>query len=480
MKRTTDSDRGDRSPRTQRDPDRDGDSSRTKRGSVAALQQSVGNQAVKELHERGEVQAKLEVSRPDDLAEREAERVAADVLDKPEGPEVEASVLRQTTDTGGTAVDAGTEAEIESVTSGGSPLSQSAREFFEPRFGRDFSDVQVHTGPEADEAARSIDAEAFTYGSDVVFASNNYQPHTSRGRELLAHELTHVVQQTEPQVKSEPDDASDVTSGGEQRPTATTDQPVSRAVGTPSGTYVQRFWPFTGSESDSSEESSDEKSQQEQQQEKISPNDLSENVQRALLNAGYAGRGKIPKSLVEQAREIAKINRDLANDDNVVFYTVCNALVASAYPTKTDANSWVIKFEGAVDDETGYSGALSVSKDVVRMVLEEALGAPDKASIAIDAYNALHRSPKLQIVNQVKTGGPAGEKEREIVENWEHNVLNYVLLDTDEKQQMYRMGEQTIEAKHKERLDKKRELANALTEHGLGGGNTGPSAGRAR
>jgi len=195
MKRTTDSDRGDRSPRTQRDPDRDGDSSRTKRGSVAALQQSVGNQAVKELHERGEVQAKLEVSRPDDPAEREAERVAADVLDKPEGPEVEASVLRQTTDTGGTAVDAGTEAEIESVTSGGSPLSQSAREFFEPRFGRDFSDVQVHTGPEADEAARSIDAEAFTLGSDIAFRSGAYRPGSRQGKELLAHELTHVVQQ---------------------------------------------------------------------------------------------------------------------------------------------------------------------------------------------------------------------------------------------------------------------------------------------
>jgi hypothetical protein len=195
MERTTDSDRGDRSQQTQHDPNRDGDSSRAKRGSVAALQQSVGNQAVKELHERGEVQAKLDVSQPGDPAEREAERVAVDVLDQPEPERTDTAVTRTATDFGGGAVDAGTEAEIESVTSGGSPLSQSAREFFEPRFGRDFSDVRVHTGPEADEAARSIDAEAFTYGSDVVFASNNYQPHTSRGRELLAHELTHVVQQ---------------------------------------------------------------------------------------------------------------------------------------------------------------------------------------------------------------------------------------------------------------------------------------------
>ncbi|PSP31697.1 hypothetical protein BRC64_09100, partial [Halobacteriales archaeon QH_10_67_22] len=87
MERTTDSDSEDRSRQGQQDSERDRDSSRAKRGSVAALQQSVGNQAIKELHERGEVQAKLEVSQPDDPAEREAERVAADVLDQqePEG-----------------------------------------------------------------------------------------------------------------------------------------------------------------------------------------------------------------------------------------------------------------------------------------------------------------------------------------------------------------------------------------------------------
>jgi outer membrane protein OmpA-like peptidoglycan-associated protein len=85
--------------------------------------------------------------------------------------------------------------QIESVTSGEKPLPPAVQSFFEPRFGRDFSDVSVHTDSKADEAARSIDAEAFTHGNDIVFKSGAYRPNTEGGRELLAHELTHVVQQ---------------------------------------------------------------------------------------------------------------------------------------------------------------------------------------------------------------------------------------------------------------------------------------------
>jgi hypothetical protein len=65
----------------------------------------------------------------------------------------------------------------------------------ESRFGRDFSQVRVHTGPRADDAARAVEARAFALERDIVFGDGRYDPHGSEGRRLLAHELTHVVQQ---------------------------------------------------------------------------------------------------------------------------------------------------------------------------------------------------------------------------------------------------------------------------------------------
>lgn len=204
-----------------------------RRAGVGALHGAVGNQAVRALHERGELQAKLAVGSADDAAEREAERVADEVLSSPAtngaartatpggvtdragndttvdtAPTSDPATAR-TGDTGRTpptvrrrgptgragSVDGDTEGQIRSLRSGGQPLPTSTRAFFESRFGRDFSGVRVHTGSQADEAARSIDAEAFTLGTDIAFAEGNYRPHTTAGRRLLAHELTHVVQQ---------------------------------------------------------------------------------------------------------------------------------------------------------------------------------------------------------------------------------------------------------------------------------------------
>jgi Domain of unknown function (DUF4157) len=79
--------------------------------------------------------------------------------------------------------------------SGGKQLSKNERDFFEPGLGYDFSNVRLHTGNEANQSAENINALAYTHGNDIVFASNQYQPGTNEGRKLLAHELTHVVQQ---------------------------------------------------------------------------------------------------------------------------------------------------------------------------------------------------------------------------------------------------------------------------------------------
>jgi Domain of unknown function (DUF4157) len=82
------------------------------------------------------------------------------------------------------------------IRSTGQPLDSDTRSFFEPRFGRDFSRVRVHTDSRAAESARAVDALAYTVGSKVVFGPGRYQPRTDEGRQLLAHELTHTVQQS--------------------------------------------------------------------------------------------------------------------------------------------------------------------------------------------------------------------------------------------------------------------------------------------
>jgi hypothetical protein len=78
----------------------------------------------------------------------------------------------------------------------GRPLPPSVRTVMESRFGHSFARVQVHDGPVAAESARSINAHAYTVGTDVVFAQGKYAPESAEGQRLLAHELTHVVQQS--------------------------------------------------------------------------------------------------------------------------------------------------------------------------------------------------------------------------------------------------------------------------------------------
>ncbi len=87
---------------------------------------------------------------------------------------------------------------------GGNALDESTRDFMEARLGADFSDVRVHTGAEATQAARSVQAHAYTVGSDIVFQDGQYDPSSGDGRKMLAHELTHVVQQRQGPVDGTP------------------------------------------------------------------------------------------------------------------------------------------------------------------------------------------------------------------------------------------------------------------------------------
>lgn len=101
----------------------------------------------------------------------------------------------------------------------GQPLSASERSFFEPRFGRDFSHVRVHTDAEAAEVSGTLQARAFTVGRDIAFGAGEYAPDERSGKLLLAHELAHVVQQggggtTSPVAPGARSAASAVSSGG--------------------------------------------------------------------------------------------------------------------------------------------------------------------------------------------------------------------------------------------------------------------------
>jgi hypothetical protein len=83
----------------------------------------------------------------------------------------------------------------EVLTSPGQPLDRPTRSFFEPRFGRDLSNVRVHADEKAAESARTVSAHAYAVAQHMVFAKGRYQPGSSEGRRLLAHELTHTIQQ---------------------------------------------------------------------------------------------------------------------------------------------------------------------------------------------------------------------------------------------------------------------------------------------
>ncbi|MEU0531406.1 eCIS core domain-containing protein [Amycolatopsis tolypomycina] len=127
---------------------------------------------------------------------------------------------------------------------GGAPLDTATREDMEGRFGADFSDVRVHTDSAAHDSAKSVNAQAYTVGSNIVFQRDKYDPGSDSGKHMLAHELTHVVQQ-----RSGPVDGTD-TGGGvkvsdpsdrfEREAVANADRLMSTPAPAAAGPAVQR------------------------------------------------------------------------------------------------------------------------------------------------------------------------------------------------------------------------------------------------
>ncbi len=171
------------------------------------------------------IQTKLTVGAPRDTYEREADTVAKQVMRMPASVEEEAEpgiqriplhtqiqrmcegcqeelqrelqidsdsdVASNTSEPAARAI----ANQINSMRGNGQPLPQDTRSFFETRFGSDFGQVRVHTGTAASDIAHSLNARAFTLGSEITFGEGQYAPNSHTGKQLLAHELTHVVQQ---------------------------------------------------------------------------------------------------------------------------------------------------------------------------------------------------------------------------------------------------------------------------------------------
>jgi hypothetical protein len=160
------------------------------------------------------LQLKLTLNIPGDIYEQEADRVSEQVTSmsepqlqrgggyndghpKPRNEQADHAPLQtkrvQTNDIGELSAPP---IVNEVLRSPGQPLDPSTRAFMEPRFGHDFSQVRIHTDERAAESAQAVNALAYTAGRHIVFGNGNYSPVTVAGKRLLAHELTHVVQQT--------------------------------------------------------------------------------------------------------------------------------------------------------------------------------------------------------------------------------------------------------------------------------------------
>ncbi|MCU0541064.1 MAG: DUF4157 domain-containing protein [Oscillatoriaceae cyanobacterium Prado104] len=194
---------------------------------IEELQGAIGNRAVNQLLAKQPIvqakpmfgglsrelviQPKLTIGEVGDKYEQEADRVAEQVVNQMNAPgssaiqpkqmpeedeQVQMKPTVQRLGEGNTMTAAPElEASIQQAKSGGQPLPEQIRQPMEQAFGADFSVVKVHDDAQSHQLNRSIQAQAFTTGKDILFDIGKYNPGSQQGQELIAHELTHVVQQ---------------------------------------------------------------------------------------------------------------------------------------------------------------------------------------------------------------------------------------------------------------------------------------------
>jgi hypothetical protein len=210
------------------------------------------------------IQTKLTIGEPGDQYEQEADQVAARVVNQINAPapqqsaigesvqheeqpeeeklmtKPEVGIVQRQPGEDGMAATPDLEASIQQARGSGQPLADSVREPMEQAFGADFSSVKVHTDAQSDQLNQSIQAKAFTTGQDIFFRQGAYEPGSRGGQELIAHELTHVVQQNGSVVQQAQTQARIAPRG---------DTPMERAVNhlqpcTESDRLLQRYMPY--------------------------------------------------------------------------------------------------------------------------------------------------------------------------------------------------------------------------------------------
>ncbi len=265
--------------------------------SIMYIQRTIGNQAVQRLlqgsgvsgHGVGKrIQTKLKIGEPNDKYEQEADRVAAQIMRMGESkeyntlgmkmqdgnigqkvsninekaevrssksgvrredgyiqrmcPEYEEEEMVQVKNdsTQTTEVTSDMESQIQSKKGGGQPLSGFAQEFFGERIGADCSGVRVHTDTGADKLNRELNAKAFTTGQDIFFQQGEYNPESSKGKELVGHELAHVVQQSHERktIQRQGEAAENTDSGGDSKLSADPD-PLNVSIEFPSSMTIR-------------------------------------------------------------------------------------------------------------------------------------------------------------------------------------------------------------------------------------------------
>src|SRR6185369_570343 len=200
---------------------------------LVGLQRAIGNQAVQRFVSGHLLQTKLTIGNSNDAYEQEADQTAARIV-SPEAPALQRHCacggacpkcsgssgperIRLKTVPGASSHN---HSEAPSTVhdvlrSPGQPLDRATHAEMEPRFGRDFSKVRVHSDRNAHESARQLNANAYTVGNNIVFGADRFSPASQAGKRLLAHELTHVVQQhSESRVQRAPSDGPGKDFGG--------------------------------------------------------------------------------------------------------------------------------------------------------------------------------------------------------------------------------------------------------------------------
>ncbi|SRR5579883_20627 len=266
------------------------------------------------------------------------------------------------------------------LSSPGQPLDAGTRAFMEPRFGFDFSRVRVHTDARAAESAQAVNALAYTVGHNVVFGTGQYAPGTNEGRGLLAHELTHVVQQNQaliPErsqlvVGQENDlregEAEKISQDIHVRPASRHDLASGEHITTSSTSTIQRQSPGTSSSTGGPAEE---------------PNLLSQMFMRVFH---LALPGLFPQ------RGIRIVGTDAAN--LVKILSDCTGI-----PLMIDSNQMLVELQGPVDESKGSATA---RKEVLRFLHNVPVGIivdtnPSAAAVEEGAFS--HKNPGYQQID---------------------------------------------------------------------------------